>query len=102
VADYKAMVSAFAALPSKPRIYICRPVPLIPGRDDARMTNLREDILPMIAQVGKAMDVPIVDLYRALDGKPELFPDKIHPNAAGATIMAKTIHTAVTGNLPPK
>lgn len=102
VADYKAMIAAFAALPSKPRIWICRPVPLIPGRDDMRMKNLREDILPMIAQVGKDMQVPIIDLYQPLDGKPELFPDKVHPNAAGAAIMAEIIFTAITGESPPR
>ena len=37
----------------------------------------------------------IIDLYTALSGKQELFPDKIHPNAAGAKLMAETIAKSV-------
>ena len=37
----------------------------------------------------------MIDLNDALSGHPEMFPDKIHPNAAGATLMAKTVYQAI-------
>ncbi len=101
-ADYKAMIDAFSNLPSKPRIWVCLPVPLFPGRDDKRMTNLKDEAIPIIRQVAQEKGLPIIDLYQALDGKANLFPDKIHPNAAGAEIMARTIYTAITGKSPPE
>jgi lysophospholipase L1-like esterase len=39
--------------------------------------------------------VLIIDLNYALTGYPEMFPDKIHPNAAGATLMAQTIFRVI-------
>jgi lysophospholipase L1-like esterase len=39
--------------------------------------------------------IPVIDLNDALTGYPEMFPDKIHPNAAGATLMARTIFQAI-------
>ncbi|MCK5270363.1 MAG: hypothetical protein KAJ46_06245 [Sedimentisphaerales bacterium] len=33
----------------------------------------------------------------SLSGKPQYFPDKIHPNAKGAGLMAKVIYKAITG-----
>ena len=41
--------------------------------------------------------VPVIDLYTALSGKPEMFPDKIHPNAAGARVMAEAVEAAILG-----
>jgi phenylalanyl-tRNA synthetase beta chain len=35
--------------------------------------------------------------FAALDGKPELLPDRVHPNAAGAGEMAKAAAKALTG-----
>lgn len=37
----------------------------------------------------------IIDLYAALDGKPELFPDRVHPNDDGAKLIAKTVYEAL-------
>ena len=45
--------------------------------------------------LAKRKGLPIIDLYAALSGKPEMFPDKIHPNAAGAKVMAETIEAAI-------
>jgi lysophospholipase L1-like esterase len=41
--------------------------------------------------------LPVIDLYAALSGKPEMFPDKIHPNAAGAKVMAEAVEAAILG-----
>jgi lysophospholipase L1-like esterase len=36
-----------------------------------------------------------VDLYTALSGRPDLFPDLIHPNVPGAALIAETLQGAV-------
>ena len=51
----------------------------------------------LLAEIGQ-QDLPmtaVIDLNDALTGYPEMFPDKIHPNAAGATLMARTIFQAI-------
>ncbi len=45
VADYKAMIKELSALASKPKIYLCSPVPAYPGNfgiDDERHQGGRE------------------------------------------------------------
>ena len=45
--------------------------------------------------------MPIIDLYKPLSNKPELFPDLIHPNAEGARLIAREVYAALTGNKAP-
>ena len=56
---------------------------------------ISKEIIPMIKKVAKKNHLPIIDLHSAMDGKPELFPDKIHPNEKGAKVMAKAVYEAI-------
>ncbi|HXK61089.1 MAG TPA: GDSL-type esterase/lipase family protein [Acidobacteriota bacterium] len=93
--DCRALIDHFAGLPSSPTIWLCLPAPLIPGRDDERMTNLHEKIMPLLRAVAKEKQVGLIDVYSNLVDCPELFPDKVHPNAAGAAIIAETVARAI-------
>ncbi|MHC4302510.1 MAG: GDSL-type esterase/lipase family protein [Planctomycetota bacterium] len=97
VSDYVDMIDQFADLPAEPRIWICNPVPAYPQRwgiSDERISN---EVVPLLGKVSRKRDVPVIDLYESLSGKPELFPDLIHPNAEGAYYMAKEIYAGLTG-----
>jgi hypothetical protein len=72
-------------------------VPAYPGRAGIRDSIINPELLAKIDQIAAKTGCPIIDLYQALSDKPELFPDRIHPNAAGAKVMAETIYTALTG-----
>jgi acyl-CoA thioesterase I len=39
----------------------------------------------------------VIDMYAALKDHPEMLPDRVHPNTAGATLMAKAAYKALTG-----
>ena len=90
-ADTAAMVERFRSLDSEPRVYLCRPVPAFPARWGISDERIRKEVIPLIDRVGRQKKVPIIDLYTPLEGKKEFFPDKIHPNAEGAAVMAKLI-----------
>jgi lysophospholipase L1-like esterase len=96
-ADYEAMVDQFRTLDPAPRIFLCRPVPAFPGRWGIRDEIVREGVIPLVDRVAKAKQTGVIDLYKALDGKKEFFPDTVHPNAEGAGVMAKTIAGVLTG-----
>lgn len=49
----------------------------------------------MIKKVAKKNHLPVIDLHAAMDGMPELFPDKVHPNEEGAKVMAKAVYQAL-------
>jgi len=94
--DYGDLIDHFAGLPSKPKVYACLPVPVYETKWGINEPVVKGEIIPIIQQVAAAKEATLIDLYAALSNKPELFPDKIHPNAAGAALMAKTIHAALT------
>ena len=39
--------------------------------------------------------LPLIDIFQALDQHRNLLPDGVHPNAAGAKIIAQTVHAAI-------
>jgi acyl-CoA thioesterase-1 len=97
VSDYSAMIDVFRSLPSKPEVWICKPVPAFRENFAIRPEIIRDEILPMVEQIGREKNVPVIDLYTALLGAGNLFPDGIHPNAEGAGLMAQTIAPLLLG-----
>jgi len=100
--DYTDLVKSFQALPSKPRIYVCRPCPVPePGNFGINEKNLKEWI-KRIDKLAKEIDLGLIDMHEALEKKPELLPDRVHPNTEGAAEMAGTAYKALTGKRAPK
>jgi len=98
--DLLAMIDHFQALPSKPKIWLCLPVPVYEDKWGINEKIVKGEIIPKISQVAAEKHLPVINLYAALSNQPDLFPDQIHPNAAGARVMARTVYVALTGNQP--
>ncbi len=97
LADYKKLVTSFQSLESKPRVFICRPVPVI-GNGNFGITEAGiQEQIPMIDQLAKELNVGIIDMHAAFKGKDSLIPDKVHPNAEGAAEMAKAAQAVLIG-----
>lgn len=95
--DLRDMLNYFASLPSNPRIWICLPVPVYETKWGINEATVKDKIIPAIQEVAEDKNIPTIDLHTALSDRPQFFPDKIHPNAAGAAMMAMTIFTALKG-----
>lgn len=95
--DYKAMVKELKALPSHPRIFVCKPVPAYAVQWGINDSIIVYGVIPTVEKLAKEEKLQVIDLYAPLSGKTELFPDHIHPNAEGAGLMAKTIYKSLTG-----
>ena len=93
--DAQNMINAFKGLPSQPKIYLCYPSKAYQTGDNINDDIISKEIIPMIRKVAKKNNLPVIDLHTAMDGMPQLFPDKIHPNEAGAEIMAKAVYQAL-------
>jgi alpha-L-fucosidase/lysophospholipase L1-like esterase len=91
IADYEDLIEQFQNLPSRPHVYICTPVPAFPGDWGIRDSVIREEICPMIRKIGGSKRVAVIDLYAALNGKAECFPDKVHPDEDGARRIAEAV-----------
>ena len=94
-ADYKSMISAFAKLPSKPKVYICLPVPVVKARWGITDEIVNKDIIPALKKVSIHTKCEIIDLNSPFKGKHQLIPDHVHPNGAGATIIAETVKNSI-------
>jgi lysophospholipase L1-like esterase len=97
LADYRALIATFKNLASKPRVFACRlpPVPP-PGNYGINETNLDVE-LPLIDQAAAAENAEVIDMHASLAGHPELFVDRVHPNTAGAALLAQAAAKALTG-----
>jgi sialate O-acetylesterase len=49
-----------------------------------------------IDKIAAEMKVGIIDMHAALADKPQLLPDRVHPNTEGAAEMAKAAFKAVS------
>ncbi|MEO7932075.1 MAG: GDSL-type esterase/lipase family protein [Chthoniobacterales bacterium] len=99
-ADYTDLIQTFLALPTHPRVFVCRPVPVPePGNFGINETNIQEEI-KMLDRIIEAQPATLIDMHAALADHPELFPDRVHPNTTGAGLMAQAAFEALTGKKP--
>ena len=99
--DLTEMLDILQELPSKPKIYLCLPVPAVKrnfGINDSVITN---GIIPVIRSVAKKRHLPVVDLYALLKPYPDYYTDGIHPNEQGAALIAGELYRTLTGNEAP-
>jgi acyl-CoA thioesterase I len=92
VADYEMMISIFRSLKSVKKIYICLPIPAFAMKWEINPVVVRDEVLPMVQLVGKNANVDVIDLFYDFLDKESMVPDKIHPDAQGAKIMAEKIY----------
>ena len=50
----------------------------------------------LIDYLADTMNLNEIDLYAPLKDQPQIFPDRVHPNAEGAVAMAKVVAQALT------
>jgi lysophospholipase L1-like esterase len=101
-ADYKSLIEEFSTLPSKPRIFLCSPSYIVgQGNFGISQANTQEE-LPWIVTVAQATGAGLIDVHAAMHGKDDLIPDKVHPNDAGAGVIAATVFQVLTGKKPPR
>ena len=94
--DAQNMINAFKGLPSQPKIYLCYPSKAYLTGDGINDDIISKEIIPMIKKPAKKNDLSVIDLHTAMDGMPELFPDRIHPNEKGAQVMAKAVYQSIS------
>ncbi|MBO9563419.1 MAG: hypothetical protein J7621_11620 [Niastella sp.] len=96
-ADYAAFIQSFRQLASHPRIVLLLPIPSWLS-DTAQIYDrvIVKDIIPRIQRVAFDEKVEVVDMHSLFVDKADLVPDRIHPNAVGATIYAKRLFELIS------
>jgi alpha-L-fucosidase 2 len=89
---YYDMIRQFRSLPSKPVIWIVKPVTAFISEAKGINGSLIEDeILLRIDGVAINAGAPVIDLHAHFLDRADIFPDKFLPNAEGAREIAKII-----------
>ncbi|MBW8334682.1 MAG: hypothetical protein K0M40_21885 [Prolixibacteraceae bacterium] len=99
--DYLKIIRSFQNSDGKsPKVFICRMTPIFNAHPRFK-SGTRDwfwQIQQEIEQVAKAAHVELIDLHTPLYSHPDLFKDALHPDQAGAAIIAKTVFQHITGN----
>jgi acyl-CoA thioesterase-1 len=97
--DYRAFIQSFKHIKGHRKIFVCTPVPVFQDAYGITATIVQDEIVPIVQKVAKAEGVVVIDLFAALSGKSEMFPDGVHPNADGAKFMAEEIYKVLRQDL---
>lgn len=98
--DYRDLVDALAALPSKPRIWLCAPSPMVletPGLNQERRKNLAErqprlqELISVIKRIATEKHTGFIDLNTPLADKPQFFKDGVHMKKDGYHAVAELV-----------
>lgn len=97
VPNYEELIAEFRHANPAAKIFVCLPTPCFPGRWGINNGTIHDEIIPLVREVAKATGAGVIDLNTPLAEQGKLFPDTVHPNAAGARLMAETVEQALTG-----
>ncbi|MFD3003675.1 GDSL-type esterase/lipase family protein [Pontibacter toksunensis] len=95
VKDYVALVKSFQCLPSRPQVYLAYPVPVFEDKWGINEKAVKNEVLPAVKKIARKTKAKTIDLYTPFLGKAELTYDGIHPNDAGAALIAQEVYKAI-------
>jgi rhamnogalacturonan endolyase len=91
--DLVFICNEFINLSSKPTVYLCIPIPIVPNeRWPHQPQVLLNEIIPIIKKVAEEKGLKTIDLYTPLIGKPQYYEDMLHPNDVGHRVIAEQIY----------
>ena len=100
VSDYLSLIDSLRSANPDVRILIARLSP-ISDRHARFLSGTRDwhaEIQTAIEAVARCADVQLIDFHAPLYPYPHLLPDALHPTAEGATLLARTVCSALTGD----
>lgn len=90
--DLEDLVEVFGRMPAQPQIFLCTPVPLFHSNGWLNQEVLQSEVAPRIRRVAEKKGLQLVELLdSSLVQRPDLFPDGVHPSAAGAAEVAALV-----------
>lgn len=100
VHDYINLIDSFKQGNPNKRILIARLTPIAHEhpRFESGTRDWRIEIQRDIERIAKITDSELIDFEKPLYAFPAMLPDAVHPNKEGATKLATTVYSAITGN----
>ncbi|MGJ7029747.1 GDSL-type esterase/lipase family protein [Niabella hirudinis] len=102
IPDYNWLIDTLKQQNPHIKIFICRLTPIFTGHSRflSSTNSWHASLQKKIEQIAAVNRLPLIDLNEPLHNRPDLFPDAatLHPNAAGAGIIANTVYQHISGN----
>lgn len=96
--DYKKIVSSYLELPTKPQVYLIAPIQIFRVWGIPLMglypETMEGGVRPVIHEIGDELSLPVVDLVSLFTDSTYCI-DGVHPQKAGAKMIAENIYHAV-------
>jgi acyl-CoA thioesterase-1 len=97
--DYQALAGIYTNASSHPRVLIGTPPPVFnTGFAGINPGIVATNIAPLVRQLGTNANLQVIDFHSLLAGHNEWFPDNVHPNSKGTSVMAAIVYTALLGD----
>ncbi|MBB6463459.1 GDSL-type esterase/lipase family protein [Flammeovirga kamogawensis] len=90
--DLNAFITSYQSLSSNPEIYLATPPMIYPNTFDIRNQIVEKEIIPILIKVAKERNIKIIPIHEATKNMKKDFPDGVHPNYKGATVIAEEIY----------
>ncbi|MBR0353995.1 MAG: hypothetical protein IJK35_01350 [Oscillospiraceae bacterium] len=96
----REILRAYRELSSRPELILLAPPPAwglggAPVAFEISASLLSDALRPALRSLAAEENVRFLDVYGVLEGRPELFFDGVHPNAAGARLLAETVYQTI-------
>jgi len=94
--DMITMINSFKQIESHPSIYVCYPAKVY-SLDQWGINDdiIRNEIIPVITEAANECNVKIINIYAATENMSQNFPDNVHPNEAGARVIATEVYSSI-------
>ena len=94
--DYIQLINKFKDKNKKTKVILMLPPPSF-GKDTTAIWNpiIAKEIIPAIQKVAYKTKSGVLDIHQLFVGRPDLFPDGIHPSSVGATLIAKRLYQSL-------
>lgn len=90
------MIDSLKALPSKPKIYLCSPIPAFKSPWTMSDSVIVNGEIPVIKRLAKKNKCSFIDLHTLFIYRDLMLDDGIHPNGKGAAKIAEIVYEALT------
>lgn len=94
-ADYIDLVEHFRRLRAGAQVVVMLPPPVFEPLPEIDIPTLDNEVRPAIAEIADQLGAETLDAHTLLAGRGELFPDNLHPNAAGAELLGRAAYEIV-------
>ncbi len=89
------LIALYRLLPTQPTVYVATPPVAFENPARIQPKVIAQEVVPIVRKVGARTGTPVINVYSATRDHPEYFPDGVHPNSEGASVIAATMNDAI-------